>query len=98
MFGSAESDARSLLSDVENLITQNEYEYQRSIASLHLILRQVEVALEHRKVTDAIVEDIGKAVTNIKYQLRNARDELGDAEGELNALQAAVLALEANTL
>lgn len=94
MFGSPEFDAKAALTAVEDLIKDSEYQYQRSIVSLHLLLRQIEVALEHREITNMILEDIKRAGTNLKHSLRNAIDELSAAENELNDLQTAVLALE----
>lgn len=88
------SSAESLIARAKGFLEQNEYEYQRTLASLHLLLRQIESTVQNREITRAAVEAINNTTTEIKYQLRNARHEMGGAEDQLNELHNTLIALD----
>lgn len=67
------------LADARSLLDQQEYEFQRGIADLQLVLRELEQLVENYQLNDVIASELLGLPVNLKHMLHTARHELYEA-------------------
>jgi hypothetical protein len=82
------------ITDARQLLTQQEYELQRRMADLQLRAIELEHFAPTRSIPRDVAEQIEALPIHLKHSLRNAREELDEAERVLNELLNTVLSLE----
>ena len=94
-FGSsAQDEAERSVGDMRALAEQQEYEFQRQVADLHLRLLRLQHLVGVRKVTGDAAGELAAAVTNLKHDLRNAAGCVDEAIQRLHELEDSLLELE----
>lgn len=94
-FGSsAQDEAERSIGAMRALAEQQEYEFQRQIADLHLRLLRLQHLVGMRKITDDAVGELEAAVTNLKHDLRNACGCVDEAIERLQELEDSLVVLE----
>ena len=91
---SSHDEAIQSLDDMRALVDQQEIEFRLLAADLQLSVIRMQQLLTMRKVTDEAAGDLRAAVTNLKHDLRGARQSLGEATHRLQELENSILQLE----
>jgi hypothetical protein len=94
MFGSSDPAASGALDAVNDLVTQQQYEYQRAIANMQLIIHELQTLVDSLAITFDSVGSLEALHTDIKHPLRNARHELTEVENILSDVQRTMLTLD----
>jgi hypothetical protein len=90
----ARDDAVRAIADMRGLIDQQMYEFQGLKADLQLSAIVMQGLVEMRKVTDDVAEELRAAATNLKHELRDARQTVAEAVERLRELEQTLIHLE----
>lgn len=82
------------LDTLRDLLDQQEYEFQRLVADLQLVAREIDFIVEHRHMTTDAVETLHTAAVNAKHDTRNSRHELAEAVDHLRETANQLMQLE----
>lgn len=94
-FGSsAQNEAERSIGNMRALAEQQEYEFQRQVADLQLMLLRMQHLVGMRKITGDAAGELDAAVTNLKHNLRNACGCVDEAIQGLRVLEDSLLELE----
>lgn len=77
---SSRDEAHAALTGLRDMIDGLEYEYQRSVSSMQLMVRSISTALDYRDVPDDMPSRIEGLAVDVKNALRNAKGEMAEAE------------------
>jgi ubiquinone biosynthesis protein UbiJ len=91
-----QGEAAQAINELRELITQQEYEFQRLFADLQLCAIAMDGIVETRKVTDSAVDALRSGTRSLRYELRDARHIVADAIGNLRESETVLIQLESN--
>jgi len=89
-----QAEVDQAIDNLHLLLDQQEYEFQRLIASFQLKVREIENLLNHKKLTTEVASELGQMAGNMKHLIRDGRTSLEEAERYMEGLFGRVCSLE----
>lgn len=89
-----QGEAAAALGHLQDLLKQQEYEFQRLFADAQLTVMRLKAGLAMHGITGEAVEAIERTAANMKYDLREAREHAQEAARRLEDLERHVQELD----